>query len=63
MNTMPLEADTRNLINTALTNLGWKLNGKDKNVFLNSQKQKQNVNLSEENVLIMCCTQTRVIDH
>jgi len=30
--------------------------------FLNSQKQKQNVNLSEENVLIMCCTQMKVID-
>lgn len=31
MNTMPLEADTRLLIDTALTNLGWKLDGKDKN--------------------------------
>lgn len=38
MNTMPLEADTRNLINTALTNLGWKLNGKDKNVFFEQPK-------------------------
>ena len=33
MNTLPLEADTRVLIDTALTNLGWKLTGKDKNVF------------------------------
>jgi len=32
-NTMPLEAETRVLINNALTNLGWKLKGKDKNVF------------------------------
>ena len=38
MNTMPLEADTRNLIDTALTNLGWKLNGKDKNVFFEQPK-------------------------
>lgn len=33
MNTLPLEADTRLLIDTALTNLGWKLTGKDKNVY------------------------------
>lgn len=32
-NTMPLEAETRTLIDTTLTNLGWKLKGKDKNVF------------------------------
>lgn len=38
MNTMPLEADTRNLIDTALTNLGWKLSGKDKNVFFEQPK-------------------------
>lgn len=38
MNTMPLEADTRNLIDTALTNLGWKLNGNDKNVFFEQPK-------------------------
>gem|GEM_PF-5371132 len=30
---------------------------------LSSPKQKQNANLSEANVLIMCCTQMRVIDH
>lgn len=35
---MPLEADTRNLIDTALTNLGWKLSGKDKNVFFEQPK-------------------------
>lgn len=38
MNTMPLEADTRLLIDTALTNLGWKFKGKDKNVFVEQPK-------------------------
>lgn len=35
MNTdmMPLEPDTRILIDRTLSNLGWILNGKDKNVF------------------------------
>lgn len=32
-NTMPLEAETRVLIDRTLQNLGWKLDGKDKNVF------------------------------
>ncbi|MCM1210776.1 MAG: N-6 DNA methylase [Blautia sp.] len=32
-NTMPLEPDTRVLIDRSLENLGWKLNGKEKNVF------------------------------
>ena len=30
MNTMPLEADTRLLIDTNLANLGWSLTGKEK---------------------------------
>jgi len=34
VNTMPLEAETRLLIDTNLENLGWKLKGKDKNVFV-----------------------------
>ena len=38
MNTLPLEADTRSLIDRALTNLGWKLDGKDKNVFVEQPK-------------------------
>lgn len=38
MNTLPLEAYTRSLIDTALTNLGWKLDGKDKNVFVEQPK-------------------------
>ena len=38
MNTTPLEAETRVLINRSLENLGWKLNGKDKNVFFEQPK-------------------------
>jgi len=34
MYTLPLEADTRTLIDKSLENLGWKFMGKDKNVFL-----------------------------
>ena len=33
INTMPLEAETRVLIDRSLENLGWKLNGKDQNVY------------------------------
>ncbi|MBQ4646316.1 MAG: N-6 DNA methylase [Candidatus Gastranaerophilales bacterium] len=33
MNTMPLEKDTIYLINRSLENLGWKFEGKDKNVY------------------------------
>lgn len=33
-NTMPLEAETRVLIDRSLENLGWKFDGKDKNVFV-----------------------------
>lgn len=33
MNTMPLEAETRVLIDRSLENLGWKLSGKDQNVY------------------------------
>ncbi len=40
MNTTPLEADTRCLIDTALTNLGWKLNGRDKNVYVEQPKTR-----------------------
>lgn len=32
-NTMPLEAETRVLIDRSLENLGWKSNGKDQNVY------------------------------
>lgn len=37
-NTMPLEAETRVLIDRSLENLGWKLKGKDKNVFFEQPK-------------------------
>ncbi len=37
-NIMPLEAETRVLIDRSLENLGWKLNGKDKNVFFEQPK-------------------------
>ena len=37
-NTMPLEADTRILIDRSLENLGWKLKGKGKNVFYEQPK-------------------------
>ena len=33
--TLPLEAETRVLIDRTLQNLGWKLDGKDKNVLIN----------------------------
>lgn len=39
-NTMPLEAETRILIDRSLENLGWKLNGKEQNVFKNSPELK-----------------------
>ena len=38
MNTTPLEAETRVLIDRSLENLGWKLKGKDKNVFFEQPK-------------------------
>ena len=38
MNTLPLEAETRILIDRNLENLGWKLKGKDKNVFFEQPK-------------------------
>lgn len=39
-NTMPLEAETRVLIDRNLENLGWKFKGKDKNVFFEQPKTK-----------------------
>lgn len=38
INTSPLEAETRVLIDQSLRNLGWKLKGKDKNVFFEQPK-------------------------
>lgn len=41
MNTSPLEADTRILIDKSLENLGWKFTGKDKNVFFEQPKTEE----------------------
>lgn len=41
MNTMPLEEDSRVLINRSLENLGWKLSGKDQNVFYEQPKTEE----------------------
>lgn len=40
-NTIPLETDTRVLIDRALSNLGWNLEGKDKNVFLEQPRSEE----------------------
>lgn len=39
-NTMPLEAETRFLIDRSLENLGWKFKGKDKNVFVEQPRSE-----------------------
>lgn len=41
MNALPLEADTRALIDKSLENLGWKLTGRDKNVFLEQPRTEE----------------------
>ena len=41
MITTPLEQDTRVLIDTSLENLGWKLKGSDKNVFLEQPRTEK----------------------
>ena len=41
MNTMPLEADTRLLVDTNLANLGWSLTGKNKNVFVEQPRTEE----------------------
>ena len=40
-NTMPLEAETRLLIDRSLENLGWKFKGKDKNVFVEQPRTEK----------------------
>lgn len=40
MNTMPLEADTRLLIDRSLENLGWKFDGAERNVFFEQPKKE-----------------------
>lgn len=41
MNTLPLEADTRVLIDKTLENLGWKFSGREKNVFFEQPKTEE----------------------
>ena len=60
-NTMPLEAETRILIDRTLENLGWKLDGKDKNVFTSNRDLKQNGKNLVERDRTMSCTQKRAI--
>lgn len=40
MNTLPLEAETRILIDRSLENLGWKLSGKDQNVYFEQPRSE-----------------------
>lgn len=40
-NTMPLEADTRVMIDRSLENLGWKFEGKERNVFLEHPRTEE----------------------
>lgn len=41
MNTFPLEAETRALIDKTLENLGWRLSGQDKNVFFEQPRTQE----------------------
>lgn len=41
MNTIPLEEDTRALINTSLVNLGWKWSGTGQNIYFERTKTKE----------------------
>ncbi len=49
MNTMPLEASTRILIDRTLENLGWNFNGKDQNVYLEQPKTEKERKLLKGN--------------
>ena len=55
-NTMPLEAETRVLIDRSLENLGWKLSGKDQNVYYEQHALKQRKRSCAESVRTMFCT-------
>lgn len=45
MNTLPLEAETRVLIDKTLENLGWRLSGRDKNVFFEQPRTTEEQSL------------------
>lgn len=62
MNTMPLEAETRILIDRNLEHLGWKLSGKDQNVFYERQSQKMRRKSSVANAQTMFFTLKKAID-
>ena len=62
INTMPLEAETRVLINRSLENLGWKLNGKTRMYIMNSRKLKQKRKNSKVKDLIMSFILRKVIN-
>ena len=53
-NTMPLEAETRVLIDRSLENLGWKLSGKEQNVYY--EQPRSEAEKKKESVLTMFCT-------
>ena len=58
INTMPLEAETRVLIDRSLENLGWKLDGKDQNVYYEQPKTEA----EREKDQIMSFTLKKVIN-
>lgn len=55
-NTMPLEAETRVLIDRSLENLGWKLSGKEQNVYYEQPRSEAEKRSSAESVRTMFCT-------
>lgn len=55
-NTMPLEAETRVLIDRSLENLGWKLSGKDQNVYYEQPRSEAEKRSCAESVRTMFCT-------
>lgn len=62
INTMPLEAETRVLIDRSLENLGWKLDGKDQNVYYEQPKTEAEKKNSREKDQIMSFTLKKVIN-
>lgn len=62
MNTMPLEAETRILIDRNLEHLGWKLSGKDQNVFYEQPKSEDEKKKLGGNAQTMFFTLKKAID-
>lgn len=63
INTMPLEAETRVLIDRSLENLGWKLDGKDQNVYYEQPKTEAEKKKLKGKDQIMSFTLKKVINH